>query len=79
MSVCALFPIIKFFNSLNKTLKKILLTTINSSPSEYRQTVRSAELTVVFNIRSQWRVSGDLVRIKHSAELNGDELAEVPN
>ena len=54
--------------------ERIQATTVNSVPSEFRKTVRiiqSAELTVLFNIGSQWSVSREIVRIKHSAELSG--------
>ena len=48
-------------------------TTLTSSPSEYNffaRIKRGDELRVAFNIGSQWSVSREIVRIKHSVELS---------
>ena len=48
----------------------IQLTTVNSSPAKFKfvvQIKQGAELRVHFNIESQWSVSREIVRIKHSA------------
>ena len=61
-----------FENLLPYFLQK-QLTTLNSPRSEYRQTIqiiRSAELTVLFNIGNQWSVSREIVRIQCRAELS---------
>ena len=68
-------PLQKLALAPNTTFRgnPVPFTTLNSSPSEYRQTVqiiRSAKLTVLFNIGSQWSVSREIVRIKCSDELS---------